>query len=112
DGWGGWWERGVAWRMAQLVHALGGEELAFPVSVAAGPTGGSPHAVPGDRLIEHGETVTIDAACRIGGYCSDCTRTFLTGDLPDELGHAYDVVLQAQLAGLGAVRAGADGVAV
>src|SRR5262249_3604782 len=59
-----------------------------------------------------GESVPIDAACRIGGYCSDCTRPSLTGDLPDELGHAYDVVLQAQLAGLGAVRAGADGVAV
>jgi len=105
-------ERDLAWRMEQLFHELGGEELAFPVIVASGPTGGSPHAVPGDRMIEHGETVTIDAACRVGGYCSDCTRTFLTGDLPDELAHAYDVVLEAQLAGLAAVRAGADGVAV
>src|SRR5262249_43022251 len=41
-------ERDVAWRMEQLFHELGGEELAFPVIVAAGPTGGSPHAVPGD----------------------------------------------------------------
>jgi len=105
-------ERDIAWRMEQLFHELGGEELAFPVIVAAGPNGGSPHAVPGDRVIEPGQTVTIDAACKVGGYCSDCTRTFLTGDLPDELAHAYDVVLEAQLAGLGAVRAGADGVAV
>ena len=105
-------ERDIAWRMEQLFHELGGEELAFPVIVAAGPTGGSPHAVPGDRVIEPGQTVTIDAACKVGGYCSDCTRTFLTGDLPDELSHAYDVVLEAQLAGLAAVRPGADGVAV
>jgi Xaa-Pro aminopeptidase len=105
-------ERDVAWRMETLLHEAGGEELAFPIIVASGPTGGSPHAVPGDRVIEPGETVTIDAACRIGGYCSDCTRTFLTGELPDELQRAYDVTLEAQLAGLAAVRAGADGVAV
>lgn len=105
-------ERDVAWRMEQLFHELGGEDLAFPVIVAAGANGGSPHAVPGDRVIEPGQTVTIDAACKIGGYCSDCTRTFVTGTLPDEAARAYDVVLEAQLAGLAAVRAGADGVAV
>lgn len=105
-------ERDLAWRMEQLFHELGGEELAFPVIVAAGPTGGSPHAVPGDRVVEPGQTVTVDAACRVGGYASDCTRTFLTGDLPGDLAHAYEVVLEAQLAGLAAVRAGADGVAV
>jgi Xaa-Pro aminopeptidase len=104
-------ERDLAWRMEQLFHELGGEELAFPVIVAAGANGGSPHAVPGDRVIEPGQTVTIDAACKVGGYCSDCTRTFLTGELPDELARGYEVVLEAQLAGLGAVRAGADGVA-
>lgn len=101
-------ERDVAWQMESLFHELGGEELAFPVIVASGPTGGSPHAVPGDKVIEPGETVTIDAACRVGGYCSDCTRTFLTGELPDELRRAYDVTLEAQLTGLAAVRAGAQ----
>jgi Xaa-Pro aminopeptidase len=105
-------ERDVAWRMESLLHALGGDEPAFPVIVAAGPTGGSPHAVPGDRVIELGETVVVDAACRVDGYCSDCTRTFLTGELPDELARAYEVVQEAQLAGLAAVRAGADSAAV
>jgi Xaa-Pro aminopeptidase len=105
-------ERDLAWRMEQLFHELGGEELAFPVIVAAGSNGGSPHAVPGDRVIEQGQTVTIDAACKLGGYCSDCTRTFLAGDVPAELRGAYDAVLEAQLAGLAGVRAGAEGVAV
>jgi Xaa-Pro aminopeptidase len=105
-------ERDLAWRMESLFRELGGDEPAFPVIVAAGPTGGSPHAEPGDRLIEPGETVVIDAACRIDGYCSDCTRTFLTGELPEELARAYDVVLEAQLIGLAAVKAGADSAAV
>jgi Xaa-Pro aminopeptidase len=101
-------ERDLAWRLESLFHELGGEEAAFPVIVASGPTGGSPHAVPGDRLVERGETVVIDAACKVDGYCSDCTRTFLTGRLPEEVQRAYDSVLAAQLTGLAAVRAGAD----
>jgi Xaa-Pro aminopeptidase len=105
-------ERDLAWRMESLFRELGGDEPAFPVIVAAGATGGSPHAVPGDRVIERGEAVVVDAACRVDGYCSDCTRTFLTGELPEELARAYEVVQEAQLAGLGAVRAGADSAAV
>jgi len=101
-------ERDLAWVIESLFHELGADEPAFPVIVASGPTGGSPHAVPGDRVIERGETIVVDAGCRIDGYCSDCTRTFVTGELSDELAHAYVVVQEAQLIGLDAVRAGAD----
>jgi Xaa-Pro aminopeptidase len=80
------------------------------VVVAAGPTGAAAHAKPGDRAVEAGETVVVDAGAVFEGYCSDCTRTFVTGELPDELARAYDVCLEAQLAGLAAVRAGVSGV--
>ena len=45
----------------------------------------------------------------VGGYNSDCTRTFATGDLPDDLAEMYDVCLRAQLAGLEKMRAGTTG---
>jgi Xaa-Pro aminopeptidase len=105
-------ERDIAWRLAQLMHELGAEDVSFSAVVAAGAAGSSPHAVPGDRPIEVGETVIVDAGCKVGGYCSDCTRTFSTGQLPAELERAYAVVLEAQLAGLAAVAPGAEGVAV
>ena len=105
-------EHELAWRMGELLHELGGDGLAFPVIVAAGPNGALPHAVPGDRPIEPGELVIVDAGCRIDGYCSDCTRTFATGALPSELEAAYEVVRQAQEAGLAGVVAGADGAEV
>jgi Xaa-Pro aminopeptidase len=105
-------ERELSWRMAELQHELGAEDLAFPSVVASGEAGASPHAVPSDRRIEVGETVIVDSGCKAGGYCSDCTRTFATGPLPAELESAYQVVLRAQLAGLEAVSVGADGVAV
>jgi Xaa-Pro aminopeptidase len=102
-------ERDLAWRMEVLLHEEGAEGLSFPAVVAAGPTGATPHAKPGDRTIEVGETVVVDAGAVLGGYCSDCTRTFATGDLPDELEHAYGICLEAQLAGLAAVRPGVGG---
>jgi Xaa-Pro aminopeptidase len=102
-------ERELAWRMEQLLHEADGDSAAFPVAVAAGPNTATPHTVPGERPVEKGEAVIVDAGCTVAGYCSDCTRTFATGPLPDELKRAYDVCLDAQLAGLAAVRAGASG---
>jgi Xaa-Pro aminopeptidase len=52
----------------------------------------------------------IDAGAMVAGYCADCTRTFATGPLPDELKDAYAACLEGQLAGLEAVRAGVTGV--
>jgi Xaa-Pro aminopeptidase len=102
-------ERELAWRMEELLHAEGADGVSFPVVVAAGPTGATPHAKPGDRMIEAGETVVVDSGALLDGYCSDCTRTFVTGELPGELERAYEVCLEAQLAGLAAVRAGVAG---
>ena len=102
----------LAWRMEQLLHEEEGDSVAFSVLVAAGPNAAKPHTVPGDRPVGKSETVILDAGCMVDGYASDCTRTFATGPLPDELKRAYEVCLDAQLAGLAAVRPGASGVAV
>jgi Xaa-Pro aminopeptidase len=102
-------ERAIARRITELFYDLGAEDLAFPPVVASGANGATPHAHPGDTKIEAGKTVVLDVGCRIGGYLSDCTRTFATGPLPDRLKEAYRVCLQAQLAGLEATRAGSTG---
>jgi Xaa-Pro aminopeptidase len=104
-------ERDVAHRFDQFLHELGAHGPSFPTLVASGPNGGTPHAHSGDRVIERGETVVVDAGAMLDGYASDCTRTFATGSLPDELAHAYDVVLEAQLEGLDAVEPGTSGKA-
>ena len=102
-------ERELAWRMEQLLRQEGADAVAFDVVVASGPPGATPHAHPGDRPVEWGETVVVDAAARLRGYHSDCTRTFATGELPARLARAYEVCLEAQRAALGAVRAGIGG---
>jgi Xaa-Pro aminopeptidase len=101
-------ERDLAWRIFEIFHELGAEEEAFDTIVAAGSNGARPHADSGDRVIEKGTTIVVDAGAVLDGYCSDCTRTFATGELPDELQRAYDVCLEAQLTGLEAARAGTE----
>jgi Xaa-Pro aminopeptidase len=102
-------ERDVAWRIRELVHDLGADDVAFPPIVAAGPNGATPHAQSGDTRIEAGQTVVVDAACMLDAYNSDCTRTFATGPLPDELKEAYRVCVRGQQAGLDALEPGARG---
>ncbi len=105
-------ERELAWRFETFLHEANADGVSFPVLVASGPNAAKPHTEPGARRVESGETVIVDAGCMVDGYCSDCTRTFATGPLPDELQRAYEVCLDAQLAGLEAVRPGASGPGV
>jgi Xaa-Pro aminopeptidase len=99
-------EREVARAAEARIRELGGDP-SFPAIVAAGPSGALPHAEPGEREIGRGEMVVFDMGAKLDGYCSDGTRTFVTGD-PGERGReVYDVVLAAQAAALEAVAAGA-----
>jgi Xaa-Pro aminopeptidase len=102
-------EKELAWRMDVLFHECGADEAAFPTDVAAGATAASPHALPGERVVEEGDLVLVDAGGKLDGYCSDCTRTFAVGEVSDSLREVYEVVREAQQAGLDAVRAGVSG---
>jgi Xaa-Pro aminopeptidase len=102
-------ERELAWWIERTMRDLGAEDVAFPPIVAAGANGALPHASPSERTIEPGQTVVVDAAAKVDGYNSDCTRTFATGTLPDELARSYDACLAGQLAGLEATQTGRPG---
>jgi Xaa-Pro aminopeptidase len=102
-------EKDLAWRMEQLFHEEGADGLAFPIDIASGPTAASPHAVSGDRVVREGDLVIVDAGAIVDDYCSDCTRTFAVGEVPDSLRETYEVVRRGQQAGLDAVRAGVSG---
>jgi Xaa-Pro aminopeptidase len=106
-------EHDVAVDAEIAMRRRGASGPSFPPIVAAGAHGALPHAEPRDVAIERDALVVVDMGCVLDGYCSDCTRTFATGDgLSDEMREVYALVLRAQLAALEAVRAGADGRAV
>jgi Xaa-Pro aminopeptidase len=101
-------ERDVARATEARIRELGADP-SFPAIVAAGPNGALPHAEPGEREIGRGELVVFDMGAQLDGYCSDGTRTFATGDPGEEARTVYEVVRQAQQAGLDAIRAGVKG---
>lgn len=103
-------ERDIASTLQRFFQEEGAHSVAFEAVVASGPNAARPHARAGDRKIGRGETVVIDSGCSIDGYSSDYTRTFATGSLEDDVKEAYEVVLAAQQAGFGALRAGVSGV--
>ncbi len=97
---------------AELVYHMlrhGSEGNSFDPIVVSGAKTSLPHGVPGDKLIEAGDFVTMDFGCLKDGYCSDMTRTVAVGFATDEMKNVYDIVLRAQLAGIAAAKAGVLG---
>ncbi|HLT96758.1 MAG TPA: aminopeptidase P family protein [Acidimicrobiia bacterium] len=99
-------EREVARIVADWTVEEGHDVDTFKI-VAAGPNGASPHHEPTDRVIAEGDMVIIDFGGRLGGYCSDTTRTFVVEDPTPEQQEVHAVVLAAQRAAAQAVRPGA-----
>jgi Xaa-Pro aminopeptidase len=101
-------ERAVARGCEARLRELGAEPAFAPI-VAGGPNGALPHAEPSEREIRPGELVVFDMGAELEGYCSDCTRTFATGEPGGEEREVYELVLRAQRAALESVRAGITG---
>jgi Xaa-Pro aminopeptidase len=102
-------EREVATALEHRMRELGAEGPSFASIVASGERGALPHAQPADVPIARGTLVTLDIGARLDGYCSDCTRTWATGELPDDLAAAYALVRHAQAEAVAAVRPGPSG---
>ena len=97
---------------AELIYRLyknGGEGLSFQPIVVSGPNTSMPHGVPGERVLQYGDFVTMDFGCLYKGYCSDMTRTVALGFVTEEMDKVYRTVLEAQLAGIAVTKAGVAG---
>ena len=97
---------------AELIYRLyrcGAEGLAFDPIVVSGPNTSMPHGVPGERKLQAGDFITMDFGAMYRGYCADMTRTVALGYATEEMKQIYDTVLQAQLAGIAATKAGVTG---
>jgi Xaa-Pro aminopeptidase len=97
----------VALALDTAMRRLGAEDRAFETIVASGPNAAKPHARPSTRTIVEGDPVVVDFGAVFEGYRSDMTRTFCVGGDPrGTLARVFEVVGQAQAAGVAAVRAG------
>ena len=85
----------------------GGRTMAYPSIVGSGDNACILHYTENDQIINEGDLILIDAGCEINHYASDITRTFpATGKFSDEQKALYQIVLDAQLAAIEAVKPG------
>ncbi|MCI5221628.1 MAG: aminopeptidase P family protein, partial [Candidatus Electrothrix sp. AR4] len=97
----------IALALELTMRELGAERASFETIVAFGTNAAKPHAVPTDRVLRSGEIVLIDMGLVLQGYCSDMTRTFVSGKPDETFLERLRVVRKAQLSGIKAIRAGA-----
>lgn len=102
----------VAAELEYQMKKEGAEDLSFPTIVASGLNSSMPHAIPGEKKLEEGDFVTMDFGCKYRGYCSDMTRTVVLGKASEKQKEIYQIVLKAQRAALGSLRAGVTGKSV
>lgn len=97
-------ERDVALDLEVWYRRQGVDDVAFDLIVASGPGSAMPHYRPRERKIARGDVVLFDVGVQLDGYCSDLTRVVAVGAPEPEARAVYRVVLEAQRAGLAAVR--------
>ena len=102
-------ERTIALELEVFMRSNGSDGLAFEPIVASGPNSALPHARATARAVKAGEFLKIDFGARVGGYCSDMTRTVVVGQASDRHREIHAAVLDANRAGVAAVRAGVVG---
>jgi len=93
----------------------GASGASFDTCVSAGANSAVIHYQTGPARIGQG-TLLVDWGAVVDGYCSDMTRTWGVGCLPEKIGELYEIVLEAQLAAIDACAPGrscaeVDGVA-
>ena len=102
-------ERELAARLDLELAARGAEGPSFETIVAFGERAALPHARPGQRELRRGDVVLFDFGAVADGYVSDMTRTVAYGEPPAEMREVYALVLEAQSAAIGGIRAGMTG---
>lgn len=100
-------EKEAAARISEIYLELGAEGDSFPAIVGYGANGADPHHECDNSLPKEGDTVILDMGCIKDDYCSDMTRTVFIGEPTEEGKKVYNTVLEANLAGIAAVKPGA-----
>ena len=99
-------EKELALFIENRIKALGAEDISFKPIVASGPNGSLPHHNTGTRKLCKGDFITMDFGGKLGGYCSDISRTVYLGKATDKEKEVYRVVQEANEAGFKAAKKG------
>lgn len=99
-------ERSVANFILSALREKGAEKESFDPIAVSGPNAALPHGVPGDRILQRGDMLTLDFGGFYRGYAGDMTRTVAISEADQRLRDVYAKVLEAQQCGVEQVKAG------
>ncbi len=99
----------LAWELEKTMRELGSQSMPFEIIVGSGFNAALPHAQPSRRVINEGESIVIDFGAKIGGYCSDITRTLCLGKPSEKFREIYSIVHNAQAAAISQIVEGTTG---
>lgn len=79
----------------------------YPASVCISVNDEVVHGIPGNRIIKDGDIVSIDLVLSYKGYHADATRTYIIGNVSDEVKALVENTKQAFYEGVKVVKEGA-----
>ena len=79
----------------------------YPASVCISVNDEVVHGIPGSRILQNGDIVSIDLVLSYKGYHADATRTYIIGDVPEDVRNLVENTKGAFYAGVAKVRDGA-----
>jgi Xaa-Pro dipeptidase len=91
-------------RQHRLAGADDGSTFAI---VSFGQATALPHGADGDQVLARGDVVLVDTGCRLDGYHSDLTRTYMLDDVDSEFARGWAIEREAQQAVFDAAAIGA-----
>ncbi len=98
-------ERDIILEIEYQFRQNGADGTSFPASVVFGrPDDGRPAKTP--KQLQAGDSIMFDVGCSFDGYCSDFGRSAFVGEPPAKYLKLHQTVLQAQRAGMDAMKSG------
>ena len=93
-------ERDVQGRLEHYTKSLGSEKPSFDIIIAAGARSSMPHSQTNETLVKNNNILLVDMGVIYDGYCSDLTRPIFLGRMSRFHKKIYDIVWEAQRAGI------------
>ena len=102
-------EAEIALELEYSLRRMGASDRSFDYVVASGHRSSLPHGIASNKKLDNGDLVTMDFGGKYKGYCSDLTRTVCISQPDSKQKEIYSIVLEAQQAGIDAIKPGLTG---
>jgi Xaa-Pro dipeptidase len=101
-------EEGMTGADVRALVQAGYQRVGFEgeASINIGEFTALPHGSRTPQIIREGTIIMMDDGCRVEGFTSDITRTFVLGKPTDKMKQIFDVVKRAQQTALAAAKPG------